>query len=292
MVISGSLVALVTPMHENDSIDWGKLDELVDWHLESGTNGIVPVGTTGESPTVDVTEHCDIIERVVKRVAGKVAVVAGTGANNTKEAVYLTHSALEAGADACLSVTPYYNKPSQEGLFQHYKTIAETVALPMLLYNVPGRTCCDLLPETVARLAAIDNIIGIKEATGDISRTLEILSLCPEGMDVFSGDDATAVDLMLNGAKGTISVTANLVPKTVAEVCAAALSGDSQKAHALNEPIEDLHHALFLEANPIPIKFALAEVKKIEPALRLPLTPLSSKYHEQLRAAMRKAKVL
>lgn len=291
-MISGSLVALVTPMCQDESIDWETLDALVDWHLESGTNGIVPVGTTGESPTVTVDEHCDIIERVVNRVRGKVPVIAGTGANSTREAIYLTHSALEAGADACLSVTPYYNKPSQEGLFQHYKAIAESAALPLILYNVPGRTCCDLMPETVARLSDIDNIVGIKEATGDVSRTQEILSLCPSGMDVYSGDDLTAVELMLNGAVGTISVTANVTPALMAEVCAAAVAGEAEKAHALNAPIEDLHRDLFIEANPIPVKFALAEMKKIEPVLRLPLTPLSPEYRNLVIAAMKKAGIL
>lgn len=285
-------MALVTPMKHDQSIDWERLDRLVDWHLASGTNGIVPVGTTGESPTVSVTEHCDIVERVVRRVAGKIPVIAGTGANSTKEAIYLTHAALEAGADACLSVTPYYNKPTQEGLYLHFKTIVEKTGLPMILYNVPGRTSCDLLPETVARLAKIDLIVGIKEATGDLSRAKRILELCPQGMDVYSGDDETALELMLNGAKGTISVTANVAPVRMAEVCAAAIEGDEVKARGLNQCLEGLHKDLFLEANPIPVKFALAEMGKIEPVLRLPLTVLSEQYREKLRSSMKKAGVL
>ena len=288
-MITGSLVALVTPMREGEAIDWDTLDALVDWHIESGTHGLVPVGTTGESPTVEVEEHCKLIERVVKRARGRVPVIAGTGANSTREAVYLTRAAKEAGADACLSVTPYYNKPTQEGLYQHFKHIAETVDLPVILYNVPGRTCCDLLPETVARLADVDGIIGIKEATGDVQRAMDILALCPEGMVVYSGDDATAVDLMLAGARGTISVTANVAPGRMAQVCEAAVAGETERARQLDEPLQALHHDLFVEANPIPVKFALTEMKKIKSYIRLPLTPLSAEYHEQVRAALRKA---
>lgn len=285
--LTGSLVALVTPMHTDESVDWERLDALVEWHIESGTHGIVPVGTTGESATVTVAEHCDIIERVVKRVAGRIPVIAGTGANCTREAIELTGAAKEAGADACLSVTPYYNKPSQEGLYRHYRKIAESVDFPMVLYNVPGRTSCDMLPETVARLADIDNIVAIKEATGDIFRTTKILELCGPKMVVYSGDDATAVELMLNGAKGTISVTANVAPAQMAAVCDAAVAGNADKALELNKPLEALHRDLFLEANPIPVKFALLAMQKIGPGIRLPLTELSSEYHGPVKAALR-----
>lgn len=288
-MITGSIVALVTPMHADESVDWEHLDALVDWHIESGTHAIVPVGTTGESATVTVTEHCDIIERVVKRVAGRVPVIAGTGANSTREAIALSQAAKEAGADACLSVTPYYNKPTQEGLYRHFKKIAEEVDIPMVLYNVPSRTSCDMLPDTVARLAEIDNIIAIKEATGVVSRTTEILELCGSKMVVYSGDDATAVELMLAGAKGTISVTANVAPERMAAVCEAAVAGDADKADELNKPLEALHRDLFLEANPIPLKFALMEMNKIEPGIRLPLTELSEAYHQPLRLALKQA---
>lgn len=293
-MITGSLVALVTPMHKDDSIDWERLDALVDWHIESGTNGIVPVGTSGESPTVTVTEHCEIIERVVKRVAGRIPVIAGTGANSTREAIELTQAASEAGADACLSVTPYYNKPTQEGLYQHYKKIAEAVDIAIILYNVPARTSCDLLAPTVARLSEIDNIVGIKEATGDVSRTTEIIGLCQSKkgqseMTVYSGDDATALELMLAGAKGTISVTANVAPAAMAAVCAAALCGDADAAAKLNAALADLHRDLFLEANPIPVKFALAQMGKIESGIRLPLTWLSDSCREPLKTALKKA---
>lgn len=288
-MITGSIVALVTPMHADESVDWENLDALVDWHIESGTRAIVPVGTTGESATVTVTEHCDIIERVVKRVAGRLPVIAGTGANSTREAVALSQVAREVGADACLSVTPYYNKPTQEGLYRHFRKIAEEVDIPMVLYNVPSRTSCDMLPDTVARLAEIDNIIAIKEATGVVSRTTEILELCGSKMVVYSGDDATAVELMLAGAKGTISVTANVAPERMAAVCEAAVAGDADKANELNKPLEALHRDLFLEANPIPLKFALMEMNKIEPGIRLPLTELSEAYHQPLRLALKQA---
>lgn len=288
-MIHGSIVALVTPMHADGTIDWACLDDLVEWHIEAGTNGIVPVGTTGESPTVTPQEHCDIIRRVIKVSRGRIPVVAGTGANATQEAIEFTTVAKEAGADACLLVTPYYNKPTQEGLYLHYKAIADAVDLPQVLYNVPGRTACDMLPETVARIAELDRVVAIKEATGDLSRTLRILELCGDRLVVYSGDDITAVDLMLNGAKGTISVTANVVPAQMALVCEAAVAGDTERAQRLNQPLEALHKALFVESNPIPVKWALSEMGKVEKGIRLPLTRLSEKYHDTVRDALRVA---
>lgn len=291
-MISGSIVALVTPMQGDGTVDTAALDQLVDWHIESGTQGIVPVGTTGESATVTPEEHCDIIKRVVNRVAGRVPVIAGTGANATAEAVFLTQEAKAAGADACLLVTPYYNKPSQEGLYRHYRLIAETVDIPQVLYNVPGRTACDMLPATVARLSEIPNIVGIKEATGSIERAREILALCGDSLVVLSGDDATAVDLILNGARGTISVTANVAPRQLAAAIAAAMAGDAEKAKTLDAPLAGLHANLFLEANPIPVKWALREMGKIQAGIRLPLTELDAQYHDQVRDALRQAGVL
>ena len=252
----------------------------------------MPVGTTGESATLNPEEHLDVIKRVVSRVAGRVPVIAGTGANATAEAVHLTSEAKQAGADACLLVTPYYNKPTQEGLYQHYKLIAETVDIPQVLYNVPGRTACDMLPETVARLCKLPNIIGIKEATGDIQRSKDILDQCDGDVIVLSGDDATSVDLMLNGALGTISVTANVVPKQMSEVVDAAVAGDAATANRLNAPLMALHERLFLEANPIPVKWALMEMGKVPAGIRLPLTELSEQYHEPVRDALRQAGAL
>ncbi len=291
-MISGSIVAMVTPMTSDGSLDWEALDELVEWHIEMGTRGIVPVGTTGESSTVTVAEHCAIIERVVDLVNHRLPVIAGTGANATDEAIELTKAAAGAGADACLLVTPYYNKPTQEGLYQHYKKIAESVSVPQILYNVPGRTACDMLPETVARLACIENIVGIKEATGDLQRAIEILELCGTDVVVYSGDDATAVDLMLNGAQGTISVTANVVPGQMATVCEAAIEGDAERANGLNRKLMALHERLFVESNPIPVKWALAKMGKIKTGLRLPLTELSARYHDTVTDALKQAGVV
>ncbi len=290
-MISGSIVALVTPMYPDGSIDWDSLEALVEWHIEMGTDGLVPVGTTGESATIDIPEHCEIMKRVVKLVKGRIPVIAGTGGNATSEAIELTQAAKDAGADACLLVTPYYNKPTQEGLYQHYKAIAAAVDLPQVLYNVPGRTACDMLPETVARCVEIDQVKAIKEATGDIERTKQILELCGSDIVVYSGDDATAIDLILNGAKGTISVTANVAPKSVAEACHAAIAGDAALANSINEKLMSLHRDLFLESNPIPVKWALAEMGKIEKGIRLPLTELSPEYHDSIRRALRQAEV-
>jgi 4-hydroxy-tetrahydrodipicolinate synthase len=263
-MISGSIVALVTPMFEDGSIDWESLDALAEWHVDSGTAAIVPVGTTGESATVAVSEHCKIVKRVVEQVKGRIPVIAGTGANATSEAIELTAAAKDAGANACLLVTPYYNKPTQEGLFRHYEAIAAAVDIPQILYNVPGRTACDMLPETVKRLSAIEQVVAIKEATGDLARTLEILELCGTDMVIYSGDDATACDLMLNGAKGTISVTANVAPSQMAAMCNAAVAGKADEAHVLDDLLQGLHTDLFLESNPIPVKWALMEMGKIK----------------------------
>ncbi|MFP6806543.1 MAG: 4-hydroxy-tetrahydrodipicolinate synthase [Pseudomonadales bacterium] len=291
-MITGSIVALVTPMNADGSIDWQSLDALIEWHLEMGTAAIVPVGTTGESSTIAIPEHCEIVKRVVDVVNGRVPIIAGTGANATTEAIELTAAAKDAGADACLLVTPYYNKPTQEGLFRHYEAIAAAVDLPQILYNVPGRTACDMLPETVKRLSEIEQIIAIKEATGDLSRSLEILELCGSDIVIYSGDDATACDLMLGGAKGTISVTANIAPAKMAAMCNAAVAGNSDEAHTLDEPLRGLHDDLFLEANPIPVKWALMEMERIKGGIRLPMTELDAKYHDALRSAMRKAGAL
>jgi 4-hydroxy-tetrahydrodipicolinate synthase len=290
--ISGSIVALVTPMFEDGSIDWEALEQLIDWHIEMGTNAIVPVGTTGESATVDVNEHCEVVRKVVDSVAGRVPVIAGTGANSTMEALELTREAKRVGADACLLVTPYYNKPTQEGLFRHFKLIAESVDIPQILYNVPSRTACDMLPETVARLSAVENIVGIKEATGNIQRARDILALCGKRMAIFSGDDATAIELILNGALGSISVTANVAPRLYAQAVKLALAGKAEEAHAIDARLAALHRNLFVESNPIPVKWALEQMGKIKGGIRLPMTRLSDSYHEAVRAALVQAGVL
>jgi len=288
----GSMVALVTPMREDGSIDFDSLAKLVEFHIQNGTSAIVAVGTTGESATLDEHEHCDLIRRTVQMVANRIPVIAGTGANSTTEAITLTRCALEAGADACLLVTPYYNKPTQEGLYLHHRKIAEEVPIPQILYNVPGRTACDMLPETVARLAKIPNIIGIKEATGKLERLQQIKELCGENFDVYSGDDATGTEFMLQGGHGVISVTNNVAPKQMAAMCMAALTGDRQRAMELNAPLTGLHDKLFVEANPIPVKWALHEMGLISAGIRLPLTVLSAKYHDEVRAAMKQACVI
>ena len=290
--IRGSIVALVTPMLDDGSIDWGSLDGLVNWHIDMGTNAIVPVGTTGESATVDVDEHCQIVKRVVDVVAGRVPVIAGTGGNATMEALELTGAAKDAGADACLLVTPYYNKPTQEGLYRHYKLIAESVDIPQILYNVPSRTACDMLPQTVARLSSIENIVGIKEATGDIQRAREILELCGENMVIYSGDDATAIELILNGAVGSISVTANVAPGLYSEACRLALEGQREAACAVDARLVALHKNLFIESSPIPVKWALKEMGRIGGGIRLPLTELSESCHSAVREALSQAGVL
>lgn len=288
-MLTGSLVALVTPMLEDGSLDLASLRRLIDWHVEQGTDALVVVGTTGESPTVSFEEHCLLIRAAVEQAAGRIPVVAGTGANSTAEAIELSRCAKEAGAVAGLSVAPYYNKPTQEGLYRHFRAIAEAVDLPMILYNVPGRTASDISNETVLRLAQVPGIIGIKDATGNIARGADLIRRAPAGFAVYSGDDASALALMLLGAKGVISVTANVAPGPMHELCAAALSGNLERARELNRQLMPLHQKLFVEANPIPVKWALAQMGRIRPGIRLPLTPLSETYHDVLRAALTEA---
>jgi len=291
-MFQGSMVALVTPMGADGAVDEASLDRLVAFHVENATDAIVTVGTTGESATLDHEEHCAVIRRVVAQAAGRVPVIAGTGANATTEAIDLTRCAQEAGADACLLVTPYYNKPTQEGLYRHFKAVAEAVSIPQILYNVPGRTACDMLPETVARLAAIENIVGIKEATGDVSRVADILERTGGEFIAYSGDDGIALEAMLAGARGVISVTANAAPRAMHDMCSRALSGDADGARQINDRLAALHKALFVESNPIPIKWAMKEIGLIPEGIRLPLTPLSEQYHDTVRQALRQAGVL
>jgi len=291
-MIAGSMVALVTPMDAQGGLDWIGLSKLVDFHLQEGTHAIVAVGTTGESATLDVTEHVEVIRRVVDQVNGRIPVIAGTGGNSTRESVELTRAAKQVGADACLLVTPYYNKPTQEGLYQHFRHIAESVAIPQILYTVPGRTVCDMLPDTVVRLSTVPNIIGIKEATGNLERAKEILERVSKDFLVYSGDDPTAVELMLMGGKGNISVTANVAPRAMSDLCTAAMAGQADKARAINEQLMPVHKALFLESNPIPVKWALHEMGLIPEGIRLPLTWLSQPYHAPLRDALRQCGLL
>jgi len=288
----GSMVALVTPMFEDGSIDEDSLRRLVDFHVENRTDAIVSVGTTGESATLDEAEHCHVVRRTVEMAAGRIPVIAGTGANSTREAIDLTRCAMEAGVDACLLVTPYYNKPTQEGLYLHFRAVAEAVPVPQILYNVPSRTACDLLPETVERLSTISNIVGIKEATGNLDRAREIMERCDDRLDVYSGDDASAMELMLMGGKGNISVTANVAPAAMHDLCAAALAGDRARAEAINRPLEILHRVLFVQSNPIPVKWALHAMGLIPPGIRLPMTPLAAEYHDTVRQALRQSGVL
>ncbi len=291
-MIQGSLVAIVTPMHPDGRIDEAAFRKLIDWHIEQGTDAIVAVGTSGESATLDEKEHCEAIALVVEHVAGRLPVIAGTGANSTSEAIALTACAREAGADACLLVTPYYNKPTQEGLYQHHKAVAAAVDIPQILYNVPGRTAVDMVPETIARIAELDNVVGVKEATGKVERITQIRELCGPGFAIYSGDDATAREAILAGANGDISVTANIAPAAMHAMCAAALAGDRDKAAALDAPLAGLHQKLFLESNPIPVKWAVAEMGMIERGIRLPLTWFADNYHDELRAAMKHAGIL
>ncbi len=291
-MICGSVVALVTPFRSGSlQIDWESLECLIDWHVDQGTDGLVAVGTTGESATLNVAEHRDVIDFVVKYTRTRIPVIAGTGANCTKEAIALTQAAKSAGADACLLVTPYYNKPTQEGLYLHYKSVAEAVDIPQILYNVPGRTACDLRVETLMELAKIDNICGIKDATGDLERGAEVLAKRPSDFAVYSGDDASARELMKMGANGNISVTANIAPKLMAKMCAAALQGSNSDADRFDENLQSLHNALFLESNPIPVKWALNRLGKIEDVLRLPLTPLSHAFYGEIETAMQSAMI-
>ncbi len=285
----GSLVAIVTPMSDDGALDLDALRRLVDWHIAEGTDGIVVVGTTGESPTVTYDEHCLLIRTTVEQAAGRVPVIAGTGANSTAEAIELTECAKAAGAQAGLSVVPYYNKPTQEGLYQHYKKIAEAVDLPLILYNVPGRTVADLSNDTTLRLAQVPGIVGVKDATGSMERAADLIRRAPKGFALYSGDDASAMPFMLLGGDGVISVTANVAPKLMHEMCVAAFAGNLARARELNNALLPLHSKLFVEANPIPVKWACAELGLIPSGLRLPLTPLSAGQHDTLRDAMRHA---
>jgi len=289
----GSMVALVTPMHLDGSVDYQSLARLVEFHIENNTAAIVSMGTTGESATLDMAEHCEVMARTVEMVKGRIPVIAGTGANSTSEAIELTRCAQQGGADACLLVTPYYNKPPQRGLYAHYKKIAESVDIPQILYNVPGRTACDLLPETVKQLSEVDNIIGLKDATGDLNRLAETQALLADAdFTLFSGDDESGAEFMLRGGHGVISVTNNVAPKAMAEMCEAALAGDRELAESINQRLTGLHSRLFLESSPIPVKWALFEMDLIEAGIRLPLAVLDEQYHEPLRHAMRQAGAL
>ncbi|WP_018233929.1 4-hydroxy-tetrahydrodipicolinate synthase [Thioalkalivibrio thiocyanodenitrificans] len=287
----GSMVALVTPMDEDGAVSEASLAGLIEFHLERGTDAIVAVGTTGESATLDFDEHCQVIRRVVRMVAGRIPVIAGTGANSTSEAIELTRCAMQAGADACLLVTPYYNKPTQEGLYLHHRAVAEAVPIPQILYNVPGRTAVDMHNDTVVRLAEISNIVGLKDATGDLDRVPDLVARCGDRIDLYSGDDATGMEFMLAGGRGVISVTANVVPAEMHAMCEAALRGDRAEAEVVNARVDPLHQALFLEANPIPVKWALYEMGLIPAGIRLPLTPLSEHCRAPLRQALQAAGV-
>jgi len=297
-MIKGSIVAIVTPMFEDGSLDKDSLRKLIDWHVAEGTNAICIVGTTGESATVSPDEHCELVKLAVDHVAGRVPVIAGTGGNSTAEAIALTRHAKDVGADASLQVVPYYNRPTQEGMVRHFKAIAEAVDLPVILYNVPGRTVADMSNETVLRLAPIDNIIGLKDATGNLARGIELLRELDRSFagkntfGVFSGDDASALALMLCGGAGNISVTANVAPRAMREMCDAAMSGQIARAIEINNRVLSLHSKLFVEPNPVPVKWALAEMGKMPAGLRMPLAPLSAPYHDDVRAALREAGVL
>ncbi len=290
-MFKGSLVAIVTPMHEDGGLDLDRFRSLLDFHIVQGSDGVVVVGTTGESPTVDFDEHHLLMKTAVDHVAGRIPVIAGTGANSTREAIDLSIFAKNAGVDACLSVAPYYNKPTQEGLYQHFKAIAEAVEIPHILYNVPGRTVADIHNDTALRLAQIPNIVGIKDATGDIGRGCDLLFRAPSGFSIYSGDDVSALALLLLGAHGIISVTANVAPKMMHDMCIAAFSGDLNTARTLNNKLLRLHIDLFVEANPIPVKWAVTQMGLINPGIRLPLTPLSNQYHQLILEAMQLANI-
>ena len=291
-MLTGSMVAMVTPMNDDGSVDWASLERLVGHHVEQGTDAIVSVGTTGESATLNHDEHIEVIAATVKAVNGKIPVIGGTGANSTAEAIALTRDAEKLGVDACLLVVPYYNKPPQEGLYQHFKAIAEAAAIPQILYNVPGRTAVDMDNETTLRLADIDNIVGIKDATNDLERGRDLIERSPEGFAVYSGEDGTACQLMLAGGKGTISVTANAAPNLMHRMCTAAVAGDTDQANTLDGQLADLHAAMFFESNPIPAKWAVQQQGLIGSGIRLPLVRLSEQYHDSVRAAMGKAGVI
>ena len=287
--IRGSIVALVTPMHPDGSVDYPALRKLIDWHIEQGTDCISPVGTTGESPTIPVEEHIEIIRVVVEQVRGRVPVMAGAGANSTREAIELAHLCKDIGADCILSVVPYYNKPTQDGMVAHFTAIAEAVDVPMVLYNVPGRTVADMSVATTLKLAQVPNIIGIKEASGNIDRAAQLIKAAPDRFSIFSGDDPTAVALMLLGGHGNVSVTANIAPRQMHELCVAALAGNAQQAAKLHFALMELNQVLFCEPNPIPVKWALHTMGHIDSGIRLPLTPLQAAHHAPLRAALQAA---
>jgi 4-hydroxy-tetrahydrodipicolinate synthase len=291
-MLKGSLVAIVTPMFEDGSLDLDALRGLIDWHIEQGTDGIVIVGTTGESPTVNVDEHCALMRVAVEHSNNRIPVIAGTGANSTSEAIELTQHAKAIGADACLLVTPYYNKPTQSGLYRHFRAVAEAVDIPQIVYNVPGRTGCDLHNDTVSELAEVTNIVGIKDATGDIQRGTDLLLRVPKDFVVYSGDDATSLSLLLMGGKGVISVTANVAPKLMHMMCDAALKDKLTEARRSNQALFALHQHLFIEPNPIPVKWVLSEMGRIQKGIRLPLTWLAEQYHQVLRDAMRQSEIL
>ena len=291
-MIRGSMVALATPMHPNGDLDWEALDRVVDIHLDNGTDSIVAVGTSGESATLDYDEHLEVVKRVVERVAGRIPVIAGTGANSTREAIEMTRGAKEAGADACLLVTPYYNKPTQEGLVLHYTAVAEAVDIPQILYNVPGRTACDMQSETVVRLSAVKNIVGIKEATGDIDRARFLVENTPDDFAIYSGDDGTAIELILAGGQGNISVTANIAPAQMSELCRLGLEGKADEARALQAKLMPLHSAMFTESNPIPVKWAMHELGWCDTGIRLPLTPLSANLRASLVDVLKQSELL
>lgn len=290
-MITGSIVALVTPMHVDGSVDWSALERLLDLHLAAGTCAIGAVGTTGESATLSVPEHCEVIKHCVSYIAGRIPIVAGTGANSTWEAIKLTEAAAKAGADACLLVTPYYNRPTQLGLYEHFKAVAEAVDVPQILYNVPGRTAVDMGNDTVVRLAEFERIVGIKDATGDLARGYDLIKRCGTTIAIYSGDDPTAMELMLAGGHGNISVTANVAPRLMADMCGFALAGDRPAADVINSKLAPLNEALFLEANPIPVKWALEQRQLIGEGIRLPMTRLAGQYHAQVLAAMEVAGV-
>jgi 4-hydroxy-tetrahydrodipicolinate synthase len=291
-MIKGSIVAIVTPMHEDGSLDLPGLRKLIDWHCAEGTDGIVIVGTTGESATVNVDEHCALIRLAVEHAAGRLPIIAGTGGNSTDESIALTRFAKEAGADAALVVVPYYNRPTQEGMYLHFRKIAEAVDLPVILYNVPGRTVADMSNETMLRLAKVPGVVGVKEATGNIGRGTDLLRLAPGSFTVYSGDDATAMALMFCGAKGNISVTANIAPRAMHELCAAAIRGDVAAAIKINDRMLPLHNRLFVEPNPVPLKWAMVQMGLIQAGMRLPLAPLGAEYHDTVKAALRESGVL
>ena len=282
-MLRGSIVALVTPMRADGSIDWEAHERLVQWHVESGTAGVVPMGTTGESATLNTQEHLEVISRTIELANGRIYVVAGTGSNSTEETLHQTKEAESLGADACLLVTPYYNRPTQEGLFAHFKKVAETTSVPLVLYNVPSRTGCDLLPETIGRLSSIEGIVGIKEASGKIERVSKIRSVSAGDFFILSGEDALTLEMMNNGAVGTISVTANVLPKAMAEFCDSFLSGNVKRASAIDEVLQSVHEILFIESNPTPAKWALHQMGIIQEGIRMPLLPLSSRYRSELK---------